>query len=76
MLRALAARDASYDGLFFAAVTTTGIFCRPSCPARNPKPENVEFYRTAREALFAGFRPCRRCHPLEEPGARRSGYPA
>ena len=68
MLRALATRDASYDGLFFAAVTTTGIFCRPSCPARNPKPENVEFYRTAREALFAGFRPCRRCHPLEEPG--------
>ena len=68
MLRALAARDASCDGVFFAAVTTTGIFCRPSCPARNPKPENVEFYATARGALFAGFRPCRRCHPLEERG--------
>jgi AraC family transcriptional regulator, regulatory protein of adaptative response / methylated-DNA-[protein]-cysteine methyltransferase len=68
MLTALFDRDASYDGLFFAAVTTTGIFCRPSCPARNPKPEHVEFYATARGALFAGFRPCRRCHPLEEPG--------
>jgi AraC family transcriptional regulator of adaptative response/methylated-DNA-[protein]-cysteine methyltransferase len=68
MLAALAERDASYNGLFYAAVTTTGVFCLPSCPARKPKPENVVFYATAREALFAGFRPCRRCHPLEEPG--------
>lgn len=60
------ARDASFDGLFFAAVTTTGVFCRPSCPSRHPNPENVEFYGGAREALFAGFRPCLRCHPLEE----------
>lgn len=59
-------RDASYDGLFYAGVTTTMIFCRPSCPARKPKPEHIEFYTTAREALFAGFRPCRRCRPLED----------
>jgi len=58
-------RDGSYDGLFYAGVTTTMIFCRPSCPARKPKAENIEFYATAREALFAGFRPCRRCRPLE-----------
>ncbi len=66
MLAALAARDASCDGLFFAGVTTTGVFCRPSCPSRHPKPENVEFYRSARDALLAGFRPCLRCRPLED----------
>ena len=64
MLRAFMEKDASYDGLFYAGVTTTMIFCRPACPARKPKPEHVEFYPTAREALFAGFRPCRRCRPL------------
>ena len=69
MLAALYARDASCDGLFFAAVTTTGIFCRPSCPARDPRPEHVEFYATAGDALAAGFRPCRRCRPLEPAGA-------
>ncbi len=58
-------RDASFDGLFFAAITTTGIFCRPSCAARKPKREHVEFYATAREALVAGYHPCRRCRPLE-----------
>ena len=68
MLTALRERDASYDGQFFAAITTTGIFCRPSCSARKPKPENVVFYPSARGALQAGFRPCRRCHPLEEAG--------
>ncbi len=57
-------RDESFDGLFFAAVTTTGIFCRPSCPARKPLPENTIFYATAAEALFAGYRPCQRCKPL------------
>src|SRR5208337_3477426 len=57
-------RDASFDGLFFAAVTTTGIFCRPSCPARKPLPEHTLFYPTAAEALFAGYRPCQRCNPL------------
>ena len=65
MLTALRERDRSYDGLFYAAVTTTGIFCRPSCPARDPRPEHVEFYGTTREALVAGFRPCKRCRPLD-----------
>ena len=64
MLRALMERDASYDGLFYAGVTSTMIFCRPSCPARKPKPRHVEFYNTSQEALFAGFRPCQRCRPL------------
>lgn len=65
MLRAFLEMDTSYDEVFYAGVTTTLIFCRPSCPARKPKPEHVEFYGTAREALFSGFRPCRRCHPME-----------
>ncbi|HOX45477.1 MAG TPA: methylated-DNA--[protein]-cysteine S-methyltransferase [Myxococcota bacterium] len=68
MLAALMERDASCDGLFLAAITTTGIFCRPSCPARKPRPEHVEFYPTARAALLAGFRPCLRCRPLEDRG--------
>jgi AraC family transcriptional regulator of adaptative response/methylated-DNA-[protein]-cysteine methyltransferase len=65
MLRALMQRDASCDGLFYAGVTSTMIFCRPSCPARKPHERNVQFYATPREALFAGFRPCSRCRPLE-----------
>jgi AraC family transcriptional regulator of adaptative response/methylated-DNA-[protein]-cysteine methyltransferase len=65
MLRALMQKDSSCDGLFYAGVTTTMIFCRPSCPARKPKPENVEFYATARDAMFSGFRPCARCRPME-----------
>jgi len=68
MERAHHARDASYDGVFYLAVKTTGIFCRPSCPARKPRPENVEYFGTPREALFAGFRPCLRCRPLEADG--------
>jgi AraC family transcriptional regulator of adaptative response/methylated-DNA-[protein]-cysteine methyltransferase len=68
MHRAVAERDATFDGLFFTAVKTTGIFCRPSCPARRPLPENVEFYGSVREALFAGYRPCRRCRPLATSG--------
>jgi len=61
-------RDASFDGLFFAAVTTTGIFCRPSCPARKPLPGHTVFYPTAAEALLAGYRPCQRCNPLASSG--------
>jgi AraC family transcriptional regulator of adaptative response/methylated-DNA-[protein]-cysteine methyltransferase len=68
MLRAFLERDQSYDGVFVTAVSTTGIFCRPSCPARKPKPENVRFFAGVREALFAGFRPCRRCDPLNAYG--------
>ena len=67
MERAFYAKDASYDGVFFVAVKTTGIFCRPSCAAR-PKRENVEFFATMREAIFAGYRPCKRCHPTEANG--------
>ncbi len=66
--RAIKQRDASYDGVFFTAVKTTGIFCRPSCPAREPLPKNRTYYATAREALFAGYRPCKRCRPLETNG--------
>jgi AraC family transcriptional regulator of adaptative response/methylated-DNA-[protein]-cysteine methyltransferase len=66
MQRAYLRADASYDGVFFLAVRTTGIFCRPSCSARKPKPENVEFFGVAREAVFAGYRPCLRCRPLED----------
>jgi AraC family transcriptional regulator of adaptative response/methylated-DNA-[protein]-cysteine methyltransferase len=65
--RALAAKDASYDGVFYTAVRTTGIFCRPSCPSR-PNLENVEFFGSVKECLFAGYRPCKRCRPLEATG--------
>jgi AraC family transcriptional regulator, regulatory protein of adaptative response / methylated-DNA-[protein]-cysteine methyltransferase len=69
MWRAFRERDAAYDGIFLTGVTTTGIFCRPSCAARKPSRDHVRFFRTSGEALFAGFRPCRRCRPLEPPGA-------
>lgn len=65
---ALLARDATYEGSFFVGVKTTGIFCRPTCPARKPKRENCEFFETAKEALLASFRPCQRCRPLSHPG--------
>lgn len=69
LYRALCERDAAYEGIFVVGVQTTGIFCRATCPARKPKPENVEFFRTTRDALFAGYRPCKRCRPLEPRGA-------
>lgn len=62
---ALADRDARADGAFVYAVRTTGVYCRPSCAARRPKPENVTFHATCAEAEAAGFRPCRRCRPGE-----------
>jgi AraC family transcriptional regulator, regulatory protein of adaptative response / methylated-DNA-[protein]-cysteine methyltransferase len=65
MKKAVYSKDSSYDGIFFTAVKSTNIFCRPSCPARKPLEKNIVFYRTAHDALFAGFRPCRRCHPME-----------
>jgi len=68
MDKAFRSRDEAYDGLFYAAVSTTGIFCRPSCPARKPLPGNVRYYATAAEALFAGYRPCKRCSPLSGSG--------
>jgi AraC family transcriptional regulator, regulatory protein of adaptative response / DNA-3-methyladenine glycosylase II len=61
--RAMETRDESLGGDFFAAVTTTRIYCRPGCPARTPKRENVRFYRTATAARSDGFRACLRCHP-------------
>ncbi|HZH53130.1 MAG TPA: trifunctional transcriptional activator/DNA repair protein Ada/methylated-DNA--[protein]-cysteine S-methyltransferase [Microvirga sp.] len=69
MVRAMLTCDAAFDGVFYTAVKTTGIFCRPTCTARKPKPENVVFHRTAEDALTAGFRPCKRCRPLEPKGA-------
>jgi AraC family transcriptional regulator of adaptative response/methylated-DNA-[protein]-cysteine methyltransferase len=69
MERAYLGSDSTYDGIFFTAVRTTGIFCRPSCGARKPLPSNVEFFATVREALFAGYRPCRRCYPMRPPEA-------
>lgn len=65
MLKAFTKRDRTYDGIFFAGVNTTNIFCRPSCPARKPLEENLKFFSTAKEALFAGYRPCKRCKPME-----------
>lgn len=63
--RALLERDAAYDGTVFFGITSTGIFCRPVCPARKPLRANVRFYPSAKAALDAGFRPCKLCRPLE-----------
>lgn len=60
---AIVARDHAADGRFFYAVHTTGIYCRPGCASRTPRPENVEFHQTAAAAEHAGFRPCKRCRP-------------
>jgi AraC family transcriptional regulator of adaptative response/methylated-DNA-[protein]-cysteine methyltransferase len=60
---AVVARDAASDGKFVTAVATTGIYCRPSCPARHPLRENIRFYATCEAAEAAGFRPCKRCKP-------------
>lgn len=68
MYKALVEKDSSFEGTFFAAIKTTGIFCRPTCRARKPKPENVEYYKTAKEAILKGYRPCKICNPLEKLG--------
>lgn len=65
--QALCERDVEYEGLFYVGVKTTGVFCRPTCPARNPNRENCEFFPNAKAALHAGFRPCKRCRPLAHP---------
>ncbi len=62
---AIGKRDTRYEGMFITAVTSTGIFCRPSCCARKPKAENVIFFNTAQEAMQNGFRPCKVCRPME-----------
>ena len=69
MREAFLQRDAAYDGVFVTGVHTTGIFCRPTCPAKKPLPRNLSFFGSAREALLSGYRPCRRCRPLEPDGA-------
>jgi len=68
MWAAFVSRDASYDGVFYTGVTTTGIFCRPTCSARKPKRENVTFHATAADALYDGYRPCLRCRPTKAAG--------
>ncbi|PZU49147.1 MAG: DNA-3-methyladenine glycosylase [Microbacterium sp.] len=67
--RAIDARDARFDGQFVTAVRSTGIYCRPSCPARTPKPANVTFYPTSAAAHEAGYRACKRCLPEAAPGS-------
>ena len=65
---AIGRKDSFYEGIFLTAVKTTGIFCRPSCRAKKPKPENIVFYDTSQEALQNGFRPCKICNPMEKLG--------
>jgi len=67
--QAVEAEDSRFDGWVFCGVTSTGIYCRPSCPARTPKRENVRFYATAAAAQAAGFRACKRCRPDATPGS-------
>jgi len=67
--RAVAGQDRRFDGMFFTAVATTGIYCRPSCPARTPARRNVSFFRTAAAAQQAGYRACKRCRPDASPGS-------
>jgi AraC family transcriptional regulator, regulatory protein of adaptative response / DNA-3-methyladenine glycosylase II len=68
-VRAVQSKDARFDGWFFTAVLTTGIYCRPSCPAVPPKPRNMRFFPSAAAAQQAGFRACKRCRPDASPGS-------
>ncbi len=68
MYQAILDKDPSFEGQFITAVKTTGIFCRPTCTARKPKPENVEFLPTVAEAMRRGYRPCKVCNPMENAG--------
>ena len=70
--RAVLARDRAADGSFVFAVETTGVYCRPSCPARRPKAQNVTFFADGAAARAAGFRACRRCRPDEVPAIERA----
>src|SRR5947199_4359015 len=65
MYRALVNRDPSFEGICYAGVRTTGIFCRPTCAAKKPERVNVDFFATSSEALHSGYRPCLRCHPMD-----------
>lgn len=66
--KALVEKDKSFEGVFIVGVKTTGIFCRPTCTARKPKQENVEFFATTKDAILKGYRPCKICHPMENLG--------
>ncbi len=66
MYKAIVEKDSSFEGIFYTAVKTTGIFCRPTCTARKPKFENVEFLSTTKECILKGYRPCKLCTPLEK----------
>ncbi|MGH3781436.1 MAG: Ada metal-binding domain-containing protein, partial [Pseudonocardiaceae bacterium] len=68
-VRAVQSKDARFDGWFFIAVVTTGIYCRPSCPVVSPKAVNMRFYPSAAAAQAAGFRACKRCRPDASPGS-------
>jgi AraC family transcriptional regulator of adaptative response/methylated-DNA-[protein]-cysteine methyltransferase len=68
MYRASVEKNPDFEGVFWMGVKTTGIFCRPTCRARKPNPENVEFFHHIKEALLKGYRPCKVCRPLENPG--------
>lgn len=70
LYRAVSGRDRRFDGRFVFGVTSTGIYCRPSCPARTPRPENVQYFSVPAAANAAGFRPCKRCRPDAVPGSR------
>ena len=65
MYLALVEKDSTFEGIFIVGVKTTGIFCRPTCTARKPKPENVEFFPSTKDALNYGYRPCKICRPME-----------
>ena len=67
--KARKSRDRRFDGRFFVAVKTTGIFCRPVCPARLPDEKNVDYYHYAQQAIEQGYRPCLRCRPDSAPGS-------
>ncbi|MGB8202405.1 MAG: Ada metal-binding domain-containing protein, partial [Pseudonocardiaceae bacterium] len=68
-VRAVQSKDARFDGWFFTAVLTTGIYCRPSCPVMPPKVKNMRFYPSAAAAQQGGFRACKRCRPDASPGS-------
>lgn len=67
MYQASYEKNSDFEGVFWMAVKTTGIFCRPTCTARKPKPENVEFFDNTKDAILKGYRPCKVCKPLENP---------
>ncbi len=73
MYQAMVERDPAFEGIFFVGVRTTGVFCRPVCRARKPKLENVSFFPSTKQALDAGYRPCKLCRPMEPAGKTPDG---